>query len=271
MQVFDYQSKAQAVYHVTANNKVLRRSYQELADRARGLAYYLRKHGFKRVGILCPNTPAFLESIYGIAAAGAVNVGACPLRLATTRRPNANDPLAAVNYRLKEEDIAYIFDHADAEIIIVDAEFVPSLESYHKSHPNVPLIVDTDTDATEGELKGPFDGAVLEGLHIDKQLGGRGWEGLEAQANEEDGLIALAYTSGTTARPKGVEYTHRGAYLAALGNVIESGLNMFNSTDRCRYLWTLPMFHAMGKTLGINHHLQMLMTIPLQVGPFHGQ
>lgn len=64
-----------AVYHKTANGKTLRRSYQQTADRARGLAYYLKKHGFKRVGILCTNTPAFLESIYGIGAAGAANVG----------------------------------------------------------------------------------------------------------------------------------------------------------------------------------------------------
>lgn len=68
-------TQAEAVYHITANNKTLRRSYSELADRARGLAYYLKKHGHKRVGILCPNTPAFLESIFGIAAAGAINVG----------------------------------------------------------------------------------------------------------------------------------------------------------------------------------------------------
>ena len=70
--------QAEAVYHITANNKILRRSYSELADRARGLAFYLKKHGFKRVGILCPNTPAFLESIFGIAAAGAINVGKTP-------------------------------------------------------------------------------------------------------------------------------------------------------------------------------------------------
>jgi acyl-CoA synthetase (AMP-forming)/AMP-acid ligase II len=65
---------AEAIYHVTANNKVLRRSYIEFADRARGLAYYLMKHGYKRVGVLATNTPAFLESIYGIAAAGGVIV-----------------------------------------------------------------------------------------------------------------------------------------------------------------------------------------------------
>lgn len=84
---------ATAIYHVTANNRVLRRSYLEFADRARGLAYFLMKHGFKRVGILAPNTPAFLESIFGIAAAGGVNV--------------------AVNYRLKTEDISYIFEFGE--------------------------------------------------------------------------------------------------------------------------------------------------------------
>lgn len=59
---------------------MLRRSYVEVADRARGLAYWLKQHGYKRVGILCPNTPAFLESIFGIAAAGAVNIGKVHLK-----------------------------------------------------------------------------------------------------------------------------------------------------------------------------------------------
>lgn len=120
------------------------------------------------------------------------------------------------------------------------------LDGYRSCRPSVPILVDTDTDATEGELSGPFDEAVLEGLQYDKQQGDKGWSGLEAQAAHEDDVIALAYTSGTTARPKGVEYTHRGAYLAAIGNVVESGLNFHNG--RCRYLWTLPMFHACGRS-----------------------
>ena len=107
--------------------------------------------------------------------------------------------------------------------------------------------MDTDTDATEGQLSGPFDEAVLEGLQVDRKTGSHGWEGLEHTVPNEDSLLALAYTSGTTSRPKGVEFTHRGAYLAALGNVIESGLN-YHDTGRARYLWTLPMFHAMGWT-----------------------
>ena len=133
------------------------------------------------------------------------------------------------------------------EAIIVDAEFVPLLDKYRKANPRIPFIVDTDTDATEGQLSGPFDDAVLEGLHYDTEQGGKRWDELEAQvAGSENDVIALAYTSGTTARPKGVEYTHRSCYLAAIGNVIESGLNYH--TRRCGYLWILPMFHAMGWT-----------------------
>lgn len=217
---------AEAIHHITANGKVLRRSYAEFADRARGLAYFLLKHSYLRVGILAPNTPAFLESIFGIAAAGGVNV--------------------SVNYRLKMDDITYIFEHSDVEVIIVDKEHDSLLERYKKAHPDVRIIVDTDTDATEGELSGEFDDAVLEGLRWDTQNGSKGWAGLKAQADDEEGMLALAYTSGTTARPKGVVYTHRSAYLAALGNVIESGLNYHSG--RCGYLWTLPMFHAMGWT-----------------------
>jgi acyl-CoA synthetase (AMP-forming)/AMP-acid ligase II len=113
---------ADAVLHVTANGVTIRRSYQVTADRARGLAYYLKKHGLKRIGILAPNTPAFLESIYGIVAAGGV--------------------LVPANYRLKPDDIAYIFDFAEVDCIIVDKEFVGLLDAYKQKHPKVPFIVD---------------------------------------------------------------------------------------------------------------------------------
>lgn len=223
----EIEPNAPAIYHRTANNQIIRKTYQEFADRARGFAYYLKKKGYKRVGILCTNTPAFLEAIYGIGGAGAINI--------------------AINYRLKKDDIAYIFDHADADAVLVDAEFVGLLDDYKETHPNVPLIIDTDTDAVDGPDCGPFDRAVLEGFEHERSLGSKGWAGLQVQAPNELEVNALAYTSGTTARPKGVEYTYRGCYLAALGNVIESGLSYHNG-ERCRYLWTLPMFHAMGWT-----------------------
>jgi long-subunit acyl-CoA synthetase (AMP-forming) len=151
-----------------------------------------------------------------------------------------------VNYRLKNDDIAYIFRHAEVEAIVVDREFCGLLESLRRERPGVSLIVDWDVGVTGGQLGGPFEAAVQEGLRYDEECGSRGWGGLEAQAPDENELIALSYTSGTTARPKGVEYTHRGCYLAALGNAIESGLN--REEKRCRYLWTLPMFHAMGES-----------------------
>lgn len=157
---------------------------------------------------------------------------------------NQTNTFIAVNYRLKQEDIAYIFDHGDAEVVIVDEEFVPLLEHYRSQYPHIHIIIDTDTDVTEGELTGPFDEAVLEGLRHDIDTGSHGWEGLESQAADEDSTIALAYTSGTTARPKGVEFTHRGCYLGTMANIIETGLNYHDG--RARYLWTLPMFHAMG-------------------------
>lgn len=124
---------------------------------------------------------------------------------------------------------------------MVDAEYVPLLDQFRKEHPNIPLIVDLDDTSRAGE----YELAVREGLAYDDEQGSRGWAGLEAQTKDEESLIALAYTSGTTAKPKGVEYTHRSSYLAAMGNVMESGLNFHEG--RCHYLWTLPMFHAMGK------------------------
>ncbi|CAJ2506064.1 Uu.00g001940.m01.CDS01 [Anthostomella pinea] len=217
---------ATAIYHVTANDKVLRRSYAEFADRARGLAYFLLKRGYKRVGVLATNTPAFLESIFGVVVAGGV--------------------IVPVNYRLKPDDITYIFDFAEVDSIIVDQEYAPLLDEFKKSHPNVPFIIDLDTDATEGELSGPFDEAVLEGLQYDRAQGGKGWAGLQSQCANEDDMLAIPFTSGTTSRPKGCVYTHRGAFLAALANVVESGLNY--DYGSCKYLWTLPMFHAMGWT-----------------------
>jgi len=146
----------------------------------------------------------------------------------------------AVNYRLKREDITYIFEYSQVDSIIADTEFLPLLDNFCSRNPKVKIIVDKDTDGSEGQ----FDQAVAEGLGEDTRRGGNGWEGLKAQAEDEDSMIAIPFTSGTTARPKGVVYTHRGAYLAALGNVIESGLNYH--VGRAGYLWTLPMFHAMG-------------------------
>jgi acyl-CoA synthetase (AMP-forming)/AMP-acid ligase II len=128
---------AEAIYHITANGAELRRSYAVFAERARGLAYYLKKKGHRRVGVLAPNSPAFLESIYGIVAAGGV--------------------IVPVNTRLKQEDIAYIFDFAEVDSIIVDFEYKSLLDLYSRNHPNVPLIVDT----VSLDKQDPFGGNQL--------------------------------------------------------------------------------------------------------------
>ncbi|KIH92926.1 AMP-binding protein domain protein [Sporothrix brasiliensis 5110] len=243
---------AEAIVHITANGRTLRRNYAEFADRARGLAWYFAHHGYRRIGILAPNTPAFLETIFASGAANAV--------------------LVPANYRLIAADVAYIFDFADVDIIVADAQCAPLLtegsQCYASIHPTVPILVDDDVDTTQGELRGAFDTAVLEGLQFEAHrpdAEDRTWAGLHrfvaAQPGykpvDEDDTIAIPFTSGTTAKPKGVEYTHRGAYLAALANVAEAGLNAQDDhndsgsgskPDRCRYLWTLPMFHAVGWT-----------------------
>lgn len=126
----------------------------------------------------------------------------------------------------------------------MDYECLALLDDFRKHRPDIPLIVDTDTDATDAASGGDFDRAILEGLEYDTQLGSKGWSGLEVQVKDENQIISLAYTSGTTAKPKGVEYTHRGLYLAALGNVVESGMNIEVGGERAKYLWTLPMFHV---------------------------
>lgn len=216
--------EAEAIVHITSNNVPLRRTYAAFADRASGLAYYVKKHNYRHVGILAPNTPAFLEAIYGVIAGGGV--------------------LVPANYRLKEEDIAYIFDFGDVDCIIVDKEFESLLDAFKRLRPDVPLLVDLDTDVKEGPGAGPYDLAVLEGMAYDRDTGDKGWAGLDVLAKDEDDLLAIPFTSGTTSKPKGVQFTHRGAYLAAMGNIIESDL----SSGHCRYLWTLPLFHAMGWT-----------------------
>ncbi|KAF8470571.1 hypothetical protein BDZ91DRAFT_693523 [Kalaharituber pfeilii] len=223
----ELEPNAEAIIHTTSNGLTIRRKYAEFAERAAGLGWFLKKHGLKKVGLLMPNTSAYLEGVFGIGGAGCVQVG--------------------INYRLKKDDIHYIFNHAGVNCVLVDKEYAYLLEGFN---PMVRIIVDLD----EGEGRGQFEEAIKEGWEYDRKLnGGSGkrWDGLELEPENEDDLIALAYTSGTTARPKGVEYTHRGVYLACMANVIESGLNVQTvlTKERARYLAILPFFHATGWTV----------------------
>src|SRR5215212_2944157 len=129
--------------------------------------------------------------------------------------PAAGLVLVAINTRLGRDEVTYIVEHSGAKMVFVDDE--------------VERILIDDT----GEPGDPYEDYLAEGSP----------EPAGSVLEDEEETISINYTSGTTGRPKGVMYTHRGAYLSALGNAIEIGMGY-----ETRYLWTLPMFHCNGWT-----------------------
>jgi fatty-acyl-CoA synthase len=136
---------------------------------------------------------------------------------AHTGVPAAGAVLVAMNTRLAAEEIAYILDHSGARILVVD----PSLAHLADGAAVERVIV--IGDEYEAFLTGAGDGEPEDRLVT------------------EDDTISINYTSGTTGRPKGVMYTHRGAYMNALAEAHHARLD-----SRSVYLWTLPMFHCNG-------------------------
>ncbi len=183
-----------------------RYSYRELGERVRRLASALGDAGLEkgdRVAFIAPNIPALLEAHYGVPAAGGV--------------------LVAVNYRLNADDARFILEHSGARFLFVDREFEKLAEGT-----GVERTVRIDDTGSPDD---PYEAFLAEGS-ADFQL---------RVLDDEDEPISINYTSGTTGRPKGAVYHHRGAYLNALGEVIETRL-----TPDSVYLWTLPMFHCNG-------------------------
>jgi fatty-acyl-CoA synthase len=183
-------------------------TYREFAERVSRLASHLRSSGLQkhdRVAFLCPNTSPLLEAHYAVPAAGGI--------------------LVAINSRLNSQEIEYILRHSGSSILFVDAELYPLVEPLDLE--GIQLVRIDDTGAPDD----PYEVFLTEGSP----------EPVKSWLEDEEEPITINYTSGTTGRPKGVIYTHRGAYLNALGQVIEMGLNS-NSV----YLWTLPMFHCNG-------------------------
>ncbi len=186
-----------------------RYTYAELEERVNRLSSRLRDSGLQkgdRVAFLCFNTPPHLEAHFAVPAAGLV--------------------LVAINTRLGKDEVKYIVEHSGAKMIFVDAE----LEE---------LLVDVD----EGVERVRVDDTGEEGDPYEDYLAEGSPEPVESVLEDEEETISINYTSGTTGRPKGVMYTHRGGYLSALGNAIEIGMGY-----ETKYLWTLPMFHCNGWT-----------------------
>ncbi len=187
-------------------------TYNEFLDRCDRWSHALQRLGVvptDRVAYIAPNTHAQLEGFYAVPQLGAV--------------------IVPLNYRLLPADWAYMINHSGSRVVCVHADYLDLVDSIRHEMPAVEHFV------------------ALEG-------GGEGWleyEALIASAEPsfvrppiaEGDLIAINYTSGTTAKPKGVMITHRNAWVNAVGTLVHHPMSCAD-----RYLWTLPMFHANGWT-----------------------
>ena len=190
-------------------------TYPQFAERAHRLASALRKAGIERgdrVAVLLPNIPQMLEAHFGVPLSGGI--------------------LVAINTRLSSDEIAYILNHSGAKALIVDTELTPLVE---------PIRVNCKALRTIVNVEDVAGGLRLDGPEYEEFIAGGSPQEPDWPIYNEYDVISINYTSGTTGRPKGVMYTHRGAYLNALGEIIETRM----SGDSV-YLWTLPMFHCNG-------------------------
>lgn len=192
-----------------------RYTYAEFGSRVYRLASALAKAGIgkgDRVAVLLPNTVEFLEIYFAVPQIGAI--------------------LVPINRLLSPGEMKYILQHSEARALIVHGTLGHLLEPIRGALDHLHLVIWTGPGNEAGD---PSD-LIYENFLQEGQA-----EPFVYRVDDEDQTISINYTSGTTGRPKGVMYTHRGAYLNALGEIVETGLNPSSV-----YLWTLPMYHCNG-------------------------
>jgi fatty-acyl-CoA synthase len=196
----------------------LRLTYRQFFDRCDRWSSALQGLGVAqgdRVATISPNTHAQLESFYSVPQLGAV--------------------LVPINYRLTAEDFVYIVNHSGATVLCVAEEYLAAVDGIRDRMPGVQHYVALDGGAAGGP-SGTGDG------WLDYEAAVAAADpGFDRPEIGERDLISINYTSGTTARPKGVMITHRNAAINTIGTLLHLPMAVGS-----RYLWTLPMFHANG-------------------------
>lgn len=195
----------------------VRRTWAETYARARRLASALAAAGVglgETVAALLPNIPAMVEAHFGVPMAGAV--------------------LNTINTRLDAASVLFMLRHGEAKVLIVDTEYADIAQRAAQELPGLKLVSVADAMPADPAR---FAGAIDYEAFVASGDPDYAWH---PPADEWE-AIALNYTSGTTGDPKGVVYHHRGAYLAAISNILE-----WDMPKHAVYLWTLPMFHCNG-------------------------
>jgi len=199
-----------------------RLTYSEFAAEAVRVASALRASGVgpgDRVAYLMPNLPEMLVAHFAVPLAGGV--------------------LVAINTRLTAEEVSYILRHSGAKMLVADAALLPvAVAAVDSAGTAAQIVVATDAEA------GPTSADLAAGSQLvsySEFLARQAADPLPWSVLDELAPISINYTSGTTGRPKGVIYTHRGAYLNSFAQIIHS-----RQDENSIYLWTLPMFHCNG-------------------------
>jgi len=190
-----------------------RMTYTQLSAEVTRVAHALRACGVSpgdRVAYLMPNIPEMLVANFAVPLAGGV--------------------LVAINTRLAPPEVKYILEHSGATVLVVDAALHNLVDSVLADLPELRHVV-TVVDPAGGVEPSP----TVPGFGYDELLAMGNDEPLPWTVEDERSTISINYTSGTTGRPKGVMYHHRGAFLNSLSEIIHS-----QHSARTRYLWTCP-------------------------------